>query len=285
MNKKYIALLLVLVVALVGVPEALARSAYLGTFESKYPSVVGTRLDTCDTCHTPALFTIPGASRLVNYYGRDFFNSNHDFTAIEGIDSDGDTFTNIVEINALTFPGDPNDFPSATVTPTFNVSGFKINNDTGMGISGWTITLTNGTITVPTTTNNEGMYQFTGLANGTYTVTETVQSGWTNVTPISVDVLIDGANVANQNFTNQPIPTPAATLTFVATDSISGLPIAGATVSAGKFRGKTDTTGTVSFTVTPGDYRYTVRAGGYVRTTDIVSVTGDITVNVALVPR
>ncbi len=82
-----------------------------------------------------------------------------------------------------------------------------------------------------------------------------------------------------------PIRTHAA-LTFVVTDSISGLPIAGTTVSVdSKFRGQTDTTGTVSFTVAPGDYRYAVRAKGYVRTTDTVSVAGDTTVNVALVHK
>jgi hypothetical protein len=48
----------------------------------------------------------------VNSYGKDFGAANHDFGAIEGKDSDGDGFSNIDEIKALTFPGDPNDNPN-----------------------------------------------------------------------------------------------------------------------------------------------------------------------------
>ena len=39
--------------------------------------------------------------------------SGHDFGSIESADSDGDGYTNIEEIAAGTFPGDPNDFPNA----------------------------------------------------------------------------------------------------------------------------------------------------------------------------
>jgi hypothetical protein len=50
------------------------------------------------------------------------------------------------------------------------------------------------------------MYKFTGLANGSYTVTEIMQTGWTNVTPTSLGVLITGADIMNKNFTNTPPP-------------------------------------------------------------------------------
>jgi len=52
---------------------------------------------------------------------------------------------------------------------------------------------------VSVTTDANGMYQFMGLANDTYTVAEMMQTGWTNVTSTSIDVLIGGADVMNQN--------------------------------------------------------------------------------------
>ncbi len=115
--KKYVSvgLLLVLAVALVGVPEASALSSIKTAFNNKY-GTTGSTLDTCDTCHTPALFDV-GVSNLMNYYGRDLFNNNTDFAAIEGTDSDGDGFTNLEEITARTFPGDPNSHPAPAPAP------------------------------------------------------------------------------------------------------------------------------------------------------------------------
>ncbi len=49
----------------------------------------------------------------MNPYGADFGAANHDFAAVEGKDSDGDGFSNIDEIKADTFPGDPNDNPNS----------------------------------------------------------------------------------------------------------------------------------------------------------------------------
>ena len=96
---------------------------------------------------------------------------------------------------------------------TFNISGFKINSSDDTGVPGWTITLTNDTLSVPATTDANGMYQFTGLANGTYTVTETLEPDWTNVTPTSIIVTVDGADVPDQNFTNTPFVTPPTNVT------------------------------------------------------------------------
>ena len=47
-------------------------------------------------------------------------------------------------------------------------------------LSGWTMHLSNGATAV---TDGNGFYYFLGLAPGTYTVTETVQSGWTQTAP------------------------------------------------------------------------------------------------------
>lgn len=122
-------------------------------------------------------------------------------------------------------------------------------------------------------------------ASQTFTKSQVITTNTTNIgTATGTDP--SGTNVSfNATATVLVVSVPPS-VTFVVTDSITGDPIAGATVSAdGKFRGETDATGTVSFTVAPGDYRYAVRTKGYVRTTGTVSVTGDTTVNVALVPR
>lgn len=98
--------LLTLLLAVVVRPEARALPDYLAQFNSTY-GTSGTKLDDCATCHSGGA---PSAANL-NPYGTDFAGANHDFAAIEPKDSDGDGVTNIDEINARTFPGDPNDHP------------------------------------------------------------------------------------------------------------------------------------------------------------------------------
>jgi len=93
------------------VSPATAKPEYLQGFNKKY-GTQGTKLDSCNTCHT----TTQDADHL-NPYGQDFRKANHDYGAIEGLDSDGDGFKNIDEINAGTFPGDPNDNPNTKAKP------------------------------------------------------------------------------------------------------------------------------------------------------------------------
>lgn len=83
---------------------------HLNAFNQKY-GTAGSRLDGCTTCHTGT----PDADHL-NDYALAFRDADHDFAAIEPLDSDGDGSTNIDEINARTFPGDPNDHPAPPAT-------------------------------------------------------------------------------------------------------------------------------------------------------------------------
>ncbi len=158
----------------------------------------------------------------------DFDNASHNFTAIEPLDSDGDGFINIDEIHNLTFPGNASDHPT-TVTPTpaatFNISGFKINNATGSGVQGWNITLMNSTMQKSMLTGADGSYMFTNLANGTYNVTEGMQAGWTNVSPMSQQVTINGTDMMKVNFTNQPPSNVTPPNVTVPTFNISGFKI------------------------------------------------------------
>lgn len=104
--------MLLTVIALIGLPEALASSGYLSVFNSKY-NTSGTRLNTCRSCHTT------GAN--LNLYGMDMSDqtgtTEQRLANIELFDSDGDGFGNIDEIKSLTFPGDPADTPAPTITP------------------------------------------------------------------------------------------------------------------------------------------------------------------------
>ena len=92
------------------VSPAQSKPEYLSEFNKKY-GTQGTKLDSCQTCHT----TTQDAQHL-NPYGTDFGKSKHDLGAIEPLDSDGDGFSNIDEIKAGTFPGDPKDNPTTTTT-------------------------------------------------------------------------------------------------------------------------------------------------------------------------
>ncbi len=86
-----------------------AQFADLTAAQTQYSNIAGTALDACGLCHT--------ASFGFNDYGLAYVTSGKDFVGIEGQDSDGDGFTNIEEIIALTFPGDASSKPTAP-TPT-----------------------------------------------------------------------------------------------------------------------------------------------------------------------
>jgi hypothetical protein len=88
-----------------------AKSDYLAAFRGEYPAAVGSRIDTCSLCHS----AIP----QLNPYGSAFSGAGREFASIGPLDSDGDDVINLVEISALTFPGDPADLPALpTPTPT-----------------------------------------------------------------------------------------------------------------------------------------------------------------------
>ena len=121
MKYKLIIISLLAVVALIGAPMASAKPNFLTSFNQHYDTA-GTRLDSCATCHN-------GEAR--NPYGRAYLGSGRNFAAIENLDSDGDGFTNLVEIKALNFPGNPDDHPQTTsgILPetTVNVTEPSVN--------------------------------------------------------------------------------------------------------------------------------------------------------------
>jgi hypothetical protein len=94
--------------------SVLALGSYLTNFNTQYDAqyqTAGSKLDSCNLCH-------PGGNTgQLNPYAVAFAASGHNFGTIESADADGDGFTNIEEIAAGTFPGDPNDFPNAPPPP------------------------------------------------------------------------------------------------------------------------------------------------------------------------
>ena len=124
-----------------------ANSNDMASVEAKYPNIVGTRIDSCSLCHT--------SPPTLNAYGAAYLAAGRNtaaFAAIENTDSDGDGWTNIQEIMALTFPGDASDHPAASSpTPTSTAT-------TGPTATSLP-TQTSTSVGVPTATKVGGMTQ------------------------------------------------------------------------------------------------------------------------------
>jgi mono/diheme cytochrome c family protein len=94
--------------------QAKDKDEFLPAFESTYPDAVGTRIDSCSLCH----FTDSEGKWDENQFADDFDEADKDFVAIQNLDSDGDGYTNLQEIQAGTFPGAGADNPATVVTTT-----------------------------------------------------------------------------------------------------------------------------------------------------------------------
>ena len=87
---------------------------------------------------------------------------------------------------------------AATATSSWSISG------TITGATGVTVALS-GAATGTTTTDASGNYSFSGLQNGSYTVTPT-KTGFT-FSPANAAVTVNGANVPGNNFAATAVPT------------------------------------------------------------------------------
>jgi len=137
------------------------------------------------------------------------------------------------------------------------VSGYKLDDCTKAGLPGWTITLNNSSYTVSTMTDSNGFYEFCNLVPGEYTVTETLEDGWTSTGPIELDVTLPcGGNLTNQNFTNQKLLCVNGTKTRLCDGKgVSGWTITLANSSGIVGTDITDENGAYSFCgLMPGEY-------------------------------
>ena len=89
--------------------------------------------------------------------------------------------------------------------PLMCIRGYKLD-ESGYGLSGWNISLYDDQwhLLDWILTGLDGNYSFCDLEAGTYYVNETLQEGWTNISPISITVHLECDNVTDQNFTNTP---------------------------------------------------------------------------------
>jgi hypothetical protein len=156
---------------------ARANSTYSGYFNSAYSGSTLAGAANCAVCHS----SVPS----LNPFGSDFKNHGKNqaaLTAIESLDSDGDGSTNKAEIDAGTYPGDPNSHPVVSDTTAPTVTAF--------GIPSTSASLT-VSITTFTATDNVGV---TG-----YLVTESAAApsasaaGWSPSAPVSYTFSTAGA--------------------------------------------------------------------------------------------
>jgi len=155
----------------------------------------------CENCHTPNM-------SAKTPFGTDYKNYGKVWSStLATLDSDGDTYTNGEElqdpdgtwVKGQPQPGDPalvsNPGDSDSI---LSVEGFSISGTvTGKVSSGVTIKLT-GAASDTTVTDTTGDYFFTGLSNGTYTVTPS-KSGY-KFRPKKKKVTINDADVTGVNF-------------------------------------------------------------------------------------
>ena len=165
----------------------------------------------------------------------------------------GSPFT--VIIRATNSAGSDDESWQLTVTPTYTISG-TITGDIQAGV---TMTIS-GPVSKTTATNSSGNYSFTGLSNGTYTVTPSL-TGYT-FTPTSRQVQISGANVTGIDFVASKV-----TYTYSISGTITGDIQAGVTIAISGPVSKTTATnssGNYSFTgLSNGTYTVTPSLSGY----------------------
>jgi predicted phage tail protein len=145
-----------------------------------------------------------------------------------------------------------------------------------------TITLS-GAANATTTRDTSGNYSFTGLANGSYSVTPSM-TGYT-FTPASRSVTVDGADVTAINFTAMPATytiSGMVTYTIVLGPGPVVLGLAGVTMTlsgAANATTTTDASGNYSFTgLANGSYSATPSSTGYyfTPTSHFITVNGAI---------
>ena len=110
------------------------------------------------------------------------------------------SFTASVKDSANTTVG-PTAYTIA-VSTTYSVSG-QISNSNNCGTTVPTITLTlkQGSTTIQTTTtDSNGNYAFTGIANGTYTITPSIAGPTSVFYPATQSVTVNNGNITNSNF-------------------------------------------------------------------------------------
>ena len=168
-------------------------------------------------------------------------------------------------VNGADLPGQ--NFTSAGIT--YSISGTVSGAQPGV-----TMTL-GGSASATTVTDGNGVYHFTGLAGGSYTVTPSM-TGYTFL-PVSSTVLLTGADVTGEDFAGTATSNP----TYTISGTVSGDVVAGVTISLdGSSSTVTDASGAYSFSgIANGNYWMTATLAGYTFTPSEIDLTvsdGDV---------
>ncbi len=163
--------LLLMIAFVLAAATVFATSTYLANFRTTYPAAATSQLNSCVLCHID-----PNGGGTRNAYGEAFRNAGHSYTAIEGADSDGDGFTNLQEIQALTFPGDAASHPPAPSTDT-----------TRPTVTAFTVPATANALTVAITsfTASDNVAVTGYMVTQSATAPSAGASGWTATAPSS----------------------------------------------------------------------------------------------------
>jgi hypothetical protein len=131
----------------------------------------------------------------------------------------------------------------------------------GTGLSGATVTL-GGAASSTTTTDASGNYAFSGLVNGSYTLTVAKVGYDYVISPASRSVTINGANVTGQDFTATLVP-----FFILGQVTTSGTGLSGVTVTLGGAASSattTDANGNYAFSgLANGSYALTAAKAGF----------------------
>ncbi len=152
MGKVKLLLILALSIVWLAVSPTSAFAAYsshqndqdINNFLAVYPFAKSTKLDDCALCHQGSSNGKTGSCDYchqvyktqephppqsilltLNPYGSAYYNAGRSQDALRGmekLDSDGDKFSNLAEIQALTFPGDPKDYPGLIAAPAVGLN-------------------------------------------------------------------------------------------------------------------------------------------------------------------
>ena len=168
-------------------------------------------------------------------------------------------------------------FTSTAPPPTtkYTVSG-AVTNGSGAPLANATVAISNGPNSSARLSDANGSFSFT-VPNGSYQLTATL-SGYA---ASSANVSVSGQNVTGVSLVLHPTPPPPVgtySVTGAVTDSTTGTPLSGATVTANSTGAPTATTTTVNGTyfldLPNGSYVLTATMSGYVSASESLTVAG-----------
>ena len=233
-------------------PNVDARSSYLSAFTTRYPATAGTQLDSCGVCHGSSTSTWNSYGQAIRSQGSGVAIDTR-LANVEQADSDGDGFSNIVEINAGTFPGNASSTPapaagalsvsSGSLSSTGTAGGpfspssqsFTLSNTGGQSIN-WTASKTqswvtlsssggslaagaNATVTVSINSGANSLAASSSAYTDTVTFTNTT-NGTGNATR-SVSLMVSAASPENTSPTANAGPDQTVTAGSGGTASVT----------------------------------------------------------------